>query len=146
MSCNLILLAGKSTNRALLPSPIPYPLFALRSTVVADYTLSSRGLRRHISRESPGLRRVQARKHLLSIVLKFWRAKENASRRGSYQRLSGNYRAGRYPKSAASIALNRLLKMGRDPFASQISLQIPYGHAAHFSKYGNFDSLPVLNC
>jgi len=52
---------------------------------------------------------------------------------------------GKDPKSAASIALNRLLRAGRDPFASQISLQIPYGHAAHFSKYGNFDSLPVLN-
>ena len=51
---------------------------------------------------------------------------------------------GKDPKSAASIALHRLLKSGRDPFASQISLQIPYGHAAHFSRYGNYDSLPVL--
>jgi hypothetical protein len=46
--------------------------------------------------------------------------------------------------SAASIALQRLLRSGRDPFMSQIFLQIPYGHAAHFSRYGNFDSLPVL--
>lgn len=53
-------------------------------------------------------------------------------------------RGGKDPKSAASIALHRLLKSGRDPFASQISLQIPYGHAAHFSRYGNYDSLPVL--
>ena len=51
---------------------------------------------------------------------------------------------GKDPKSAARIALHRLLKSGRDPFASQISLQIPYGHAAHFSRYGNYDSLPVL--
>jgi len=51
---------------------------------------------------------------------------------------------GKDPKSAASIALHRLLKAGRDPFASQISLQVPYGHAAHFSRYGNYDSLPVL--
>ena len=52
---------------------------------------------------------------------------------------------GKDPKSAANIALHRLLKAGRDPFASQISLQIPYGHAAHFSRHGNYDSLPVLN-
>ena len=52
---------------------------------------------------------------------------------------------GKDPKSAASIALHRLLKAGRDPFESQIFLQIPYGHAAHFSKYGNYDSLPVLH-
>lgn len=52
---------------------------------------------------------------------------------------------GKDPKSAASIALQRLLRSGRDPFESRISLQIPYGHAAHFSRYGNFDSLPVLN-
>lgn len=51
---------------------------------------------------------------------------------------------GKDPKSAASIALQRLLRSGRDPFESQISLQIPYGHAVHFSRYGNFDSLPVL--
>lgn len=51
---------------------------------------------------------------------------------------------GKDPKSAANIALHRLLKSGRDPFASQISLQIPYGHAAYFSKYGNYGSLPVL--
>jgi hypothetical protein len=52
---------------------------------------------------------------------------------------------GKDPKSAASVALHRLLKSGRDPFESQILLQIPYGHAAHFSRYGNFNSLPVLN-
>lgn len=54
-------------------------------------------------------------------------------------------RGGKDPKSAASIALHRLLKAGRDPFESPIVLQIPYGHAAHFSRYGNYDSLPVLN-
>ena len=53
--------------------------------------------------------------------------------------------AGKDPKSAANMALHRLLRAGRDPFQSQILLQIPYGHASHFSKYGNFDSLPVLN-
>jgi len=52
---------------------------------------------------------------------------------------------GKDPRSAANIALHRLLKVGRDPFASQIALQIPYGHAAHFSRYGNFDPLPVLD-
>ena len=54
-------------------------------------------------------------------------------------------RGGKDPKSAASIALHRLLKAGRDPFESLIFLQIPYGHAAHFSRYGNYNSLPVLN-
>jgi hypothetical protein len=52
---------------------------------------------------------------------------------------------GKDPKSAASIALQRLLRSGRDPFESQIVLQIPYGHAAHFARNGNYDSLPVLN-
>jgi hypothetical protein len=52
---------------------------------------------------------------------------------------------GKDPKAAAGIALHRLLKAGRDPFESPIFLQIPYGHAAHFSKYGNYDSLPILN-
>ena len=52
---------------------------------------------------------------------------------------------GKDPKSAAGIALCRLLKAGRHPFESRTYLQIPYGHAAHFSKYGNFDSLPVLD-
>jgi hypothetical protein len=52
---------------------------------------------------------------------------------------------GKDPKSAATIALRRLLNARRDPFESQIFLQIPYGHAAHFSRYGNYDSLPVLN-
>lgn len=54
-------------------------------------------------------------------------------------------RGGKDPKSAASIALHRLLRAGRDPFEFPILLQIPYGHAAHFSRYGNYDSLPVLN-
>ena len=54
-------------------------------------------------------------------------------------------RGGKDPKSAASIALHRLLKAGRDPFEAPIFLQIPYGHAAHFSRYGNYDSLPILN-
>jgi hypothetical protein len=54
-------------------------------------------------------------------------------------------RSGKDPRSAASIALHRLLRVGRDPFESPIFLQIPYGHAAHFSRYGNYDSLPILN-
>jgi hypothetical protein len=52
--------------------------------------------------------------------------------------------SGKDPTTAAKIALDRLLKNGRDPFKSQIHLQIPYGHAEYFSKYGNYDSLPVL--
>lgn len=51
---------------------------------------------------------------------------------------------GKDPKAAAKIALDRLLKKGRDPFKSRIHLQIPYGHAEYFSKYGNYNSLPVL--
>ena len=51
---------------------------------------------------------------------------------------------GKDPKAAARIALNRLLKSGRDPYQTQIFIHIPHGHAEHFSKYGNFDSLPVL--
>jgi hypothetical protein len=53
-------------------------------------------------------------------------------------------KGGKDPKTAAKIALDRALKKGRNPFASRISLQMPYGHAEYFSKQGNFDSLPVL--
>jgi hypothetical protein len=51
---------------------------------------------------------------------------------------------GKDPKTAARIALERLLKQGRDPFESQISLSVPYGHAEYFSKNGNYEALPTL--
>jgi hypothetical protein len=51
---------------------------------------------------------------------------------------------GKDPKSAARIALERLLRSGRDPFETRIFLRIPHGHADYFSRYGNYDSLPVL--
>lgn len=51
---------------------------------------------------------------------------------------------GKDPKTAAKIALDRLLKSGRDPFETQIFLHIPHGHAEYFSEHGNYDSLPVL--
>jgi len=54
-------------------------------------------------------------------------------------------KGGKDPRSAARIALDRLLRSGRDPFESQIFLQVPYGHAAYFSKNGNYNFLPVLN-
>src|ERR1700722_16045690 len=44
---------------------------------------------------------------------------------------------GKDPKTAARIALERLLKQGRDPFETQILLSIPYGHAEYFAKNGN---------
>ena len=51
---------------------------------------------------------------------------------------------GKDPKTAARIALERLLRQGREPFESQIFLRIPYGHAEYFSKNGNYDPLPTL--
>jgi hypothetical protein len=51
---------------------------------------------------------------------------------------------GKDPKTAARIALERLLKQGRDPFESQIFLRVPHGHAEHFSKNGNYEALPTL--
>jgi hypothetical protein len=51
---------------------------------------------------------------------------------------------GKDPETAARIALERLLRNGRDPFAGLIHIKIPFGHAAHFAKYGNYESLPVL--
>jgi hypothetical protein len=51
---------------------------------------------------------------------------------------------GQDPKTAARIALQRLLRAGRNPYDSQIFLRVPHGHAEYFSKNGNFDSLPVL--
>jgi hypothetical protein len=51
---------------------------------------------------------------------------------------------GKDPETAARSALERLLKDGRDPFGGVIRITIPFGHAAHFAKYGNYESLPVL--
>jgi antitoxin component of RelBE/YafQ-DinJ toxin-antitoxin module len=51
---------------------------------------------------------------------------------------------GKDPKTAARIALERLLKQGRDPVETQIFLRVPYGHAEHFSKNGNYEALPTL--
>jgi hypothetical protein len=51
---------------------------------------------------------------------------------------------GKDPKTAARIALERLLRQGRDPFETQISLSVPYGHAEYFSKNGNYEALPRL--
>jgi len=51
---------------------------------------------------------------------------------------------GKDPEAAGRIALQRLLKSGRNPFQNEIVLHIPHGYADHFARYGNFDSLPVL--
>jgi hypothetical protein len=48
------------------------------------------------------------------------------------------------PKTAAWMSLERVLKEGRDPFETPIILRIPFGHAEHFSKHGNYQSLPTL--
>jgi hypothetical protein len=52
---------------------------------------------------------------------------------------------GKDPETAARIVLERLLRDGRDPFAGLIRIKIPFGHAAHFARYGNYESLPVLS-
>ena len=51
---------------------------------------------------------------------------------------------GKDPQTAAKIALERLLKKGRDPFETQILLSIPFGHAEYFSRNGNYEALPTL--
>jgi hypothetical protein len=51
---------------------------------------------------------------------------------------------GKDPQTAAKIALERLLKRGRDPFESQILLSVPFGHAEYFSRNGNYEALPTL--
>src|ERR1700746_2286412 len=51
---------------------------------------------------------------------------------------------GKDPQTAAKIVLERLLKQGRDPFESQILLTVPYGHAEHFARFGNYETLPTL--
>jgi hypothetical protein len=51
---------------------------------------------------------------------------------------------GKDPQTAARIALERLLKQGRDPFGTQIFLSVPFGHAEYFSKNGNYEGLPTL--
>ena len=52
---------------------------------------------------------------------------------------------GKHPETAARIALERLLRGGRDPFVGAIRIKIPFGHAEHFARYGNYESLPILN-
>jgi hypothetical protein len=51
---------------------------------------------------------------------------------------------GKDPKTAAKIALERLLKSGRDPFETPILLSVPFGHAEYFSRNGNYEALPTL--
>jgi hypothetical protein len=51
---------------------------------------------------------------------------------------------GKDPHTAARIALERLLKRGRDPFEAQILLKVPFGHAEYFSRHGNYEALPIL--
>jgi hypothetical protein len=51
---------------------------------------------------------------------------------------------GKDPHTAARIALERLLKRGRDPFETQILLRIPFGHTEYFSRHGNYEALPTL--
>ena len=51
---------------------------------------------------------------------------------------------GKDPQTAAKIVLERLLKKGRDPFETQILLTVPYGHAEHFARFGNYETLPTL--
>jgi hypothetical protein len=45
---------------------------------------------------------------------------------------------GKSAKTAAKLALERLLVGGCDPFEDQIFIQISYRQAEFFSKYGNF--------
>jgi hypothetical protein len=51
---------------------------------------------------------------------------------------------GKDPQTAARIALERLLRQGRDPFESQIFLNVPFGHAEYFARYGSYETLPTL--
>jgi len=51
---------------------------------------------------------------------------------------------GKDPQTAAKVALERLLKKGRDPFETEILLTIPYGHAEFFARFGNYETLPTL--
>jgi hypothetical protein len=51
---------------------------------------------------------------------------------------------GKDPKTAAWMSLERVLKEGHDPFETPITLRIPFGHAEHFSKHGNYQSLPTI--
>jgi antitoxin component of RelBE/YafQ-DinJ toxin-antitoxin module len=51
---------------------------------------------------------------------------------------------GKDPQTAAKIALERLLKQGRNPFETQILLSVPFGHAEYFSRNGNYGTLPTL--
>jgi len=51
---------------------------------------------------------------------------------------------GKDPRTAARMALEGLLKQGRDPFESQIFLRVPYGYAEYFSENGSYEPLPAL--
>ncbi len=58
--------------------------------------------------------------------------------------VSAIVQSGKDPETAARIALERLLKDGRDPFAGFIRVTVPFGHAVHFARFGNYESLPIL--
>jgi len=47
-------------------------------------------------------------------------------------------KTGRDARTAARLALERLLTRGCDPFENSIFVQIPYRQAAFFSKFGSF--------
>jgi hypothetical protein len=51
--------------------------------------------------------------------------------------------AGKDAQTAAEAALKKLLSEGRDPFETQILLQVPYGHAEYFAKHGNYGTLAL---
>jgi hypothetical protein len=52
--------------------------------------------------------------------------------------------AGKEPREAARLALEGLVESGRDPFESQIWLEMSHFYAEYFALHGDFGGLPTL--
>jgi hypothetical protein len=120
-------------------------------TLIVRWALNSVGCPRNMGYELEFLDAAgeqSRRKNKASVIYRFsvsnGSAKTHADVVITYVGAKVIEQGGKDPTTAAKIALDRLLKNGRDPFKSQIHLQIPYGRAEYFSKYGNYNSLPVL--
>jgi hypothetical protein len=88
------------------------------------------------------------RPHWASVVYTFTISNGSANTHGNVVFTEGGVdiieQNGKDPQTAARIALERLLRQGRDPFETQILLRIPFGHAEYFARYGNYETLPTL--
>lgn len=90
----------------------------------------------------------EVRKHWAAVMYRFTISDESTHANGDVVLTQGGVdiieKNGKDPQTAARVALERLLRSGRNPFETQILLKVPFGHAEYFSRHGNFEALPTL--